>query len=139
MAEVFGFDCYSPKEIAGRIETVGVSKANLPLVSMVALGLLAGGFIGLGARFATLVLSNAGLSFANACVFAGVVFSLGLILVDIAGAELFTGNNLLVMACVTGRISVGKLLANSPSCMSRTSSAQRASPPLSPPASSTAW
>jgi formate/nitrite transporter FocA (FNT family) len=55
MAEVFGFDCYSPKEIAEKVENVGVAKANLPLVSMVALGVLAGGFIGLGSLFATLV------------------------------------------------------------------------------------
>ncbi|MGB8168549.1 MAG: formate/nitrite transporter family protein [Chthoniobacteraceae bacterium] len=112
MAEVFGFDCYSPREIAERVETVGVAKANLPLISMVALGVLAGGFIGLGALFATLVLSDGALTFAIARVLAGVVFSLGLILVVVAGAELFTGNNLLVMACVAGRISVGKLLAN---------------------------
>lgn len=112
MAEVFGFDCYSPREIAERVETVGVAKANLPLLAMTALGVLAGGFIGLGALFATLVLSDAALSFAIARVLAGVVFSLGLILVVVAGAELFTGNNLLVMACVAGRIGVGKLLAN---------------------------
>ena len=73
MAEVFGFDCYSPREIAERVETVGVAKANLPLVSMVALGVLAGGFIGLGALFATLVLSDSGLSFAIARLLAGVV------------------------------------------------------------------
>lgn len=89
MPEIFGFDCYSPREIAERVETVGVNKANLPLVPMLALGVLAGGFIGLGA-----------------------VFSLGLILVVIAGAELFTGNNLLVMACVSHRITVRKLLGN---------------------------
>ena len=112
MAEVFGFDCYSPREVAERVETVGVAKANLPLVSTVALGVLAGGFIGLGALFATLVLSDAGLGFAAARVLAGVVFSLGLILVVVAGAELFTGNNLLVMACVSGRISAGRLLTN---------------------------
>lgn len=112
MAEVFGFECYSPREIAERVETVGVAKANLPFVSMVALGVLAGGFIGLGALFATLVLSDSSLSFAIMRVLAGVVFSLGLILVVIAGAELFTGNNLLVMACVARRITVGKLLAN---------------------------
>lgn len=46
MKEVFGFDCYSPKEIAERVENVGVTKANLPLLSQVALGVLAGGFIG---------------------------------------------------------------------------------------------
>ena len=112
MPEIFGFDCYSPREIAERVETVGVAKANLPLLSMAALGMLAGGFIGLGAMFATLVLSDAALSFAVARVLAGGVFSLGLVLVVVAGAELFTGNNLLVMACVAHRITVGKLLAN---------------------------
>lgn len=112
MAEVFGFDSYSPKEIAEKVENVGVAKANLPLVPMVALGVLAGGFIGLGALFATLVLSDPALSFAVARVLAGVVFSLGLILVVVAGAELFTGNNLLVMACVSRRITVRNLLKN---------------------------
>lgn len=112
MPEIFGFDCYSPRVIAERVETVGVAKANLPLVSIVALGVLAGGFIGLGAMFSTLVLSDAQLSFAVARVLAGVVFSLGLILVVVAGAELFTGNNLMVMACVSHRITVGKLLKN---------------------------
>lgn len=112
MAEVFGFDCYSPREIAERVETVGVAKSKLPLLSMTALGVLAGGFIGLGALFATLFLSDAALPFSLARALAGAVFSLGLILVVVAGAELFTGNNLLVMACVARRITVGKLLAN---------------------------
>lgn len=112
MSEVFGFDAYSPREIAERVETVGVAKANLPIVSMIALGILAGGFIGLGALFATVVLSDPMLSFAISRVLAGVVFSLGLILVVVAGAELFTGNNLLVMAYVAGRISAGRLLRN---------------------------
>ena len=112
MGEVFGSDAYSPKEIAERVERVGVTKANLPVTSMVALGVLAGGFIGLGALFATLVFSDSTLSFAVARLLGGVVFSLGLILVVVAGAELFTGNNLLVMACVAGRISVAKLLRN---------------------------
>ena len=112
MAELFGFECYSPREIAERVENVGVVKANLPFVPMAALGVLAGGFIGLGALFSTVVLSDGALGFAVARVLAGLVFSLGLILVVIAGAELFTGNNLLVMACVARRISFGKLLAN---------------------------
>ncbi|HEY5895596.1 MAG TPA: formate/nitrite transporter family protein [Chthoniobacterales bacterium] len=112
MAEIFGFDCYSPREVAERVETVGVTKANLPVLSMSALGVLAGGFIGFGALFATIVLSDGALSFGIARVLAGMVFSLGLILVVVAGAELFTGNNLLVMAFVAGRIGAGKLLAN---------------------------
>jgi formate/nitrite transporter len=112
MKAVFGFDCYSPKEIAERVENIGVTKANLPLLSQVALGVLAGGFIGLGAMFFTLVVSDVSLSFAVARVLGGVVFSLGLILVVIAGAELFTGNNLLVMGAVAGRIPASRFLQN---------------------------
>ena len=54
MPELFGFDCHSPKEIAERVENVGVTKANLALLSMAALGVLARGFIGLGGMFFTL-------------------------------------------------------------------------------------
>jgi len=112
MAELFGFDCYSPKEIAERVENVGVTKSQLPPLSTWALGVLAGGFIGLGTLYFTIVASDATLPFAVARLLGGIVFSLGLILVVIAGAELFTGNNLLVMACVAGRISAGALVRN---------------------------
>jgi formate/nitrite transporter len=112
MPEIFGFDCYSPREIAERVETVGVSKANLPGLSMVALGVLAGGFIGLGALYYTIVASDPELGFALKRILGGLAFSLGLILVVVAGAELFTGNNLLVMAWVSGRITPGLMLSN---------------------------
>jgi formate/nitrite transporter len=108
MPEIFGSDAYSPREIAERVENVGVTKANLPLVSLLALGVLAGGFIGLGAMFSTLVASDSLLGFAATRVLSGAVFSLGLLLVVVAGAELFTGNNLLVMAAVAGRIRPAK-------------------------------
>lgn len=112
MREVFGFEAYSPGEIAERVENVGVTKANLPWLAQVALGVLAGGFIGLGALFFTLVVSDAALAFALARVLGGVAFSLGLILVVVAGAELFTGNNLLVMGLVAGRIPPGRVARN---------------------------
>jgi formate/nitrite transporter len=112
MAEVFGFDAYSPKEIAERVETVGVAKARLPLITQIALGVLAGGFIGLGALYFTLVTSDASLSFAASRLLGGLTFSLGLILVIVAGAELFTGNNLLVMAWASKRITTAELLRN---------------------------
>ncbi len=112
MQEIYGSDAYSPKEIAERIEAVGVRKAQLPLLPMAALGLLAGGFIGLGALFFNLVASDPDLGFAAKRVFGGVVFSLGLILVVVAGAELFTGNNLMVMARVHGKITTGLMLRN---------------------------
>lgn len=112
MAEIFGFDAYAPKEIAERVETIGVTKARLALRIQVVLGVLAGGFIGLGALFFTLVTSDTNLSFAVSRLLGGVTFSLGLILVVIAGAELFTGNNLLVIAWASRRITSGELLRN---------------------------
>jgi len=112
MSEVFGFNAFSPKEIANRVTTVGVNKARLPFLSMLLLGVLAGAFIGLGALYFVLVKSDASLGFATSQLLGGLVFSLGLILVIVAGAELFTGNNLLVMAWADKQISTRELLQN---------------------------
>ena len=112
MNELYGSDAYAPAEIAQRVETVGVAKARLPLVQMVLLGVLAGAFIGLGAMFSLLVTSDPTLGFAASRVLGGLVFSLGLLLVVVAGAELFTGNNLLMMAWADHRISTRELLRN---------------------------
>ena len=112
MAELFGSDAFSPKEIAERVENVGVAKARLPLLSMIMLGTLAGAFIGLGALYFVLVISDHTLGFAVGRVLGGVCFSLGLLLVVVAGAELFTGNNLLVMAWADGKLSTWDVLRN---------------------------
>src|SRR5262245_65933324 len=110
--EVFGFDAFSPKEIAARVQAVGVTKARLPLLAMAMLGMTAGGFIGLGALYYTVIVSDATLSFATSRVLGGVAFSLGLILVVVAGAELFTGNNFLLMAWTALRITSAEPLGN---------------------------
>jgi formate/nitrite transporter len=112
MAELFGFNAYSPKEIAEQVENIGVTKARLPLLTVATLGVLAGGFIGLGALYFTLVTSDSSLSFAASRLLGGLTFSLGLILAVVAGAELFTGNNLLVMAWASYRITTGELVKN---------------------------
>lgn len=112
MADVFGFDAFSPQQIADRVQNVGVAKARLPLLSMVMLGMLAGAFIGLGALYYTLVISDAQLPFAAARVLGAVCFSLGLLLVVVAGAELFTGNNLLAMAWADGQVTTLEVLRN---------------------------
>jgi formate/nitrite transporter len=112
MSEIFGFDAYSPKEIAERVESMGVAKARLPLLSQVTLGILAGGFIGLGALYFNFIISDTALGFATSRILGGIAFSLGLILVVVAGAELFTGNNFLVMAWASGRISTRELMRN---------------------------
>ena len=112
MSDIFGLDAFSPKEIVEKVETIGVAKARLPLLSMLMLGILAGAFIGLGALYFVIVKSDPSLGFASKQVLGGVVFSLGLILVVVAGAELFTGNNLLAMAWADGKISTLELLRN---------------------------
>jgi formate transporter len=113
MTDLFGFDAYSPAEIAFRVQTVGVAKARLPLLSMLMLAVLAGAFIGLGALYFVIVKSDAAaLGFAASQLIGGVVFSLGLLLVIVAGAELFTGNNLQVMAWADRKISTFELLQN---------------------------
>ena len=112
MVDMSKFDAYSPTEITERVHVVGVAKAHLPTLQTLMLGMVAGGFIGLGALYYTLVISDAQLSFGVARVLGGVVFSLGLILVVVAGAELFTGNNFLVMAWADRQITTGELLRN---------------------------
>ena len=112
MKQFFDFDTYSPAEIAAKVESVGVTKARMPLLPMAMLGMLAGGFIGLGALYYTLVTSDASLGFAASRVLGGVVFSLGLILVVVGGAELFTGNNMLAMAWADGKISSREVMRN---------------------------
>lgn len=112
MSELYGSDAYSPREVARRVETVGVAKARLALLPLTMLGLLAGAFIGLGAMFFTLVRSDPSLGFALGSVLGGLVFSMGLLLVVVAGAELFTGNNLLAMAWADGKISSADVLRN---------------------------
>ena len=104
------FDAYSPRQMAERLSAVGVTKARLPLLSMVMLGMLAGAFIGLGAMFNVIALSDASIPIALRRVLGGVLFSLGLFLVLVAGAELFTGNNLLAMAWAERKVTTREVL-----------------------------
>ena len=76
------------------------------------LGVLAGAFIGLGAMLFVLVKSDPTLGFAASSVLGGLVFAMGLLMVVVAGAELFTGNNFLVMAWAEGRIPISLLARN---------------------------
>lgn len=109
---IFNLNAYSPSQIKEAVETVGVKKANLPFQASFMLAIVAGGSIGLGALYYSIVASDAELSFATIRVVGGLVFSLGLALVLIGGAELFTGNNLIVMAWASGNVSLGAMLRN---------------------------
>src|SRR5574341_224799 len=101
------FDALLPAEMAAKAEQIGMKKARLNPVSMFVLAVMAGAFIAFGAVFSTSVIAGAGdaLPYGVARLLAGVVFSLGLILVIVGGAELFTGNNLIVMAWASRKVS----------------------------------
>lgn len=108
------FDAFLPPDMAIKAETIGVKKALMGPRNTVALAVLAGAFIAMGAIFATTVTAGAAghLSFGVTKLLGGLVFCLGLILVIVAGAELFTGNNLIVMAWADGHITVRQVLRN---------------------------
>lgn len=125
MSEIH-IDALLPQEMAARAEFLGVRKAEMPFVKMFMLSVLAGAFISLGAIFSTTVSAGTlavtplgdGLGYTVALPFgvtrllAGLVFSLGLILVVVGGAELFTGNNLIVMAWANGKVTARAVLRN---------------------------
>ena len=108
-------DAFPPAKMASRMEEVGVAKSKLRLDTMLALAILAGAFIGTGAIFATMVttgLVSSVMGFGLIKLIGGLVFCLGLIAVVVAGAELFTGNNLVIMAYASRRIKLGALVRN---------------------------
>lgn len=107
-------DALLPAEIAKRAEEVGVRKCGLPFWPLLTLAVLAGAFIALGAVFSTTVSAGTAgtLPFGVARLLAGVVFCLGLILVILGGAELFTSNALISMAWASGRVTFRQLLRN---------------------------
>ena len=126
MTTEFRIDALLPAEMATRAEYVGVRKAEAPIVTMFALAVLAGAFIALGAIFATTAFAGSikiatadgaaafttGLPYGVTRLLGGLVFCLGLILVVVGGAELFTGNNLIVMAWASGKVTTQGLLRN---------------------------
>src|SRR5512140_694702 len=115
-------DALLHQEMASRAEYLGVKKAEMPFAKTFMLAILAGAFIAVGAIFATTVSAGAqavtgpdgaaaytiGLPYGVVRLLAGF----GLILVLVGGAELFTGNNLIVMAWASGKINIWQLLRN---------------------------
>jgi len=113
-SEPRAFDSLMPPDMAEKAEAAGVAKANLTTMRMLLLAILAGAFIALGAVLSTAATAGLGgeLPYGLVKLVGGVTFCLGLILVVVAGAELFTGNNLIVMAWASGKVPTSKLLRN---------------------------
>jgi len=112
MQDPQSMDALPPAEIALRLEATGVNKACLPACNLMLLGLLGGVYIGFGGALATLVGSETTLGYGMGRLAAGLAFSLGLFVLVVGGGELFTGNNLMVLAFASRRISGHALLRN---------------------------
>lgn len=113
MSIEYNFDSLLPPAMAAKAEGIGVKKAQLETLVMFALAILAGAFIGIGAIFCTTVLAGSGsLPYGVARLLGGLVFATGLILVVVGGAELFTGNNLIMMAFASGKVTMAALMRN---------------------------
>jgi len=126
MSEQFSIDPLMPPAMAAKAEDLGVKKANLKAFNMFLLAILAGAFIGIGAIFATTVSAGSmavkdvagaaafstGLPYGVTRLLAGLVFTVGLILVVVGGAELFTGNTLITMAFASKKVTFWQLMRN---------------------------
>jgi len=126
MTDQISFDAILPPGMATKAEDLGVKKANLKAANMFALAVLAGAFIGIGAIFATTVAAggmsvkdaagaaafSTGLPYGVVRLLVGLVFTVGLILVVVGGAELFTGNTLITMAFASKKVTLGQVMRN---------------------------
>jgi formate transporter len=110
--EQYPGDAYPPQEIARKVERLGVAKARTDTLTMLVLAILAGAFISIGALFFTVVVTDSSFGFGATRLLGGLSFSLGLILVVVAGAELFTGNNLIALAWASRLIGTREVLRN---------------------------
>ncbi|MBQ9605822.1 MAG: formate/nitrite transporter family protein [Lachnospiraceae bacterium] len=102
---------YSPEEIAKRYSLVGASKTSQGLGRMFVLAIFAGAFIALGA-FGSQVVSVGASVASVGRLLSALVFPVGLLMVLVAGAELFTGNSLIIVSVLDGKTSVIKMLRN---------------------------
>lgn len=105
-------EALSPAEIEAKAENLGVTKTSMSFKQSFILSVMAGAFIALGAMFFSLVVGDSALPFAAQRVLGGILFSTGLLLVVVCGAELFTGNTMIVMTAASKRISWGAVIKN---------------------------
>jgi formate transporter len=109
---LINFDDFMPVDMAKRVEAASIRKANLSFPNLLALSILAGAFIAFGAIFYAVVTFDSTLGMGLTRFIGGICFSVGLILVIVAGAELFTGNNLIIMGVASRTVTFRQLLKN---------------------------
>ncbi len=107
-----GFDAYAPAQIASRVETAGLAKVRQQALTTFTLAVLAGAYISFGVVSYTIVITESALGWGPTRLLGGAAFSLGLVLVIVAGAELFTGNALIVIGWADRKVRTAELLRN---------------------------
>jgi formate/nitrite transporter len=110
--DTVAIDAHAPREIARRVEELGVAKTKTTTLTLLALSIIAGAFISLGALFFTVMVTGSPLGFGVTRLLGGLSFSLGLILVVVGGAELFTGNILMAMAWASRLVGTREVVRN---------------------------
>jgi formate transporter len=111
--QVVSIETIMPSEMAVRAEQGGVRRVSTDLATVLVLSIIGGAFISFGAIFATTVSAGTGvLPYGVAKLLTGIAFTVGFVTVIVAGAELFTGNNLIVMAWASGKVKTRGLLLN---------------------------
>jgi formate/nitrite transporter len=103
---------FPPKDVAAKMCETGVGKCKLPILKMFILAILAGVYIAFGAQLFLLVGSDSTLGFGFTRFLSASVFTVGLMMVVVGGAELFTGNNLVLIAALDKKVTWGELLKN---------------------------
>lgn len=109
---VIDIDAYAPIKMADRVGQVGIAKTQMSMLTTLVLSILAGVFIALGAQLSMLVTHTATSNLGMNQLLGGVAFTLALVLIVIAGAELFTGNCLIAMSYMAGKITGRDLTRN---------------------------
>ena len=102
---------FAPNEISNGYIEIGLNKARSPMYRVLILSILAGAFIAFAAQGSNAAIhgiSDIGLQ----KTLAGVLFATGLMMVVIAGAELFTGNSLIIISCVSGKTAWSEMFKN---------------------------
>ena len=102
----------APLEIEAKVEEVGVGKVGMAFSKVFVLAILAGAFIAFGGMYFCIFLGDPSIPFAVQRMVGGICFCLGLVLVLCCGAELFTGNSLIICAKASGKVSWGGMLKN---------------------------
>ncbi|MEI6891291.1 MAG: formate/nitrite transporter family protein [Pontiella sp.] len=103
-------DAHVPAEMASRAESSAIRKANRDVVTAFFLAVQAGSFVALGGAFFTAIITDSSLGLGLTKTLGGMAFSLGMVLVIIAGADLFTGDTLVIMGCLSKKVKIRKML-----------------------------